>query len=181
MRVLLAHVAGEAVAVHVDRHPVRVALIDAVVHGAGAHVAALLEHGLGAVRRDARHHIEERVLQHLGHVRRERLAAYRGGSGVQLDQVFGNGQGHAGAADLGGMHVAVHPDGGAAFVLARPLAPNGEQRDVAALGRAAEGAQTHHGRMLRSPGVELRCHLGVVQVLVAEHAVSGLFGSPDVA
>ena len=100
VRVFLAHVACEAVAIHVRRHPVRVALVDAVVHGAGAHVAALLEHGLGAVRRDARHHVEERVLQHLGHVRLEGLAAYRGGSGVQLDQVFGNGQGHAGAADL---------------------------------------------------------------------------------
>ena len=79
------------------------------------------------------------------------------------------------------MHVAVHPDGGAAFVQARPLAPNREQRDVAAFGRAAKGAQSHDVGMLRGPGVELRHELGVVQVLVAEHAVSGCLGWRDVA
>jgi hypothetical protein len=65
VRVGAAHVAGAAVAVHVFRHPVRVALLHAVVDRAAAHVAAALEHLFGTVGRQARHDVEQRLAQRL--------------------------------------------------------------------------------------------------------------------
>ena len=112
----LAHVARLAVAVDVGRLPERVVLVGAVVHRARADVAALLEHFLGAVGRDARDHVEERLPDRIGHVLRQGLAARLVLALVDGEDVLGHGQRHARAADLGGVHVAVDPDGRADLV-----------------------------------------------------------------
>ena len=167
VRVGLAHGAGEAVAVDVCALPVRMAAVRAIVDRAGTHIAAAFEHLFGAVGREARHHIEECVLQHFGHVRREGLAAHLECAAMQCDEILGDGQSHGGAADLGRVHVAVDPDRRPCAV---GVAADGQQGNVAALGTAADGAQAGDVRMLPGPRGELVGDFGVVEVLLSEHA-----------
>ena len=127
--VCFAHVADEAVAVDVLGNPACMALMDAVVHGARPHVAATLEHFFGTIGRDARHDVEQRLANGLRHVRGQGLAARFVGALMDGEDVFGDGQRHAGAADFAGVHVAVDPDGRA---LLPRVAADGQQRDVAA-------------------------------------------------
>ena len=165
-RVLLAHVAHEAVAVDVRRFPVGVRAVHAVVHWAGAHVAAGLEDRLGAVGRHARHHVEQRVADRLRHVRGQRLAAGLVASEMDGDHVLRDRQRHAGAADLGGVHVAVDPDRGP--VLLR-VAPYRQQRDVAPLSALPEHRQRDEFGVGAGPGGELCVEFGVIKVSGAKH------------
>ncbi len=169
----LAHVARLAVAIDVGGLPERVVLVGAVVHRARADVAALLEHFLGAVGRNARDHVEERLPDRIRHVLRQGLAARLVLALVDGEDVLGHGQRHAGAADLGGVHVAVDPDGGADLV---GIAADRQDRDVAALGGLADGAEADEAGMLLGPGGELGGEFGVVQVLGAEHSSSSTRG-----
>ena len=162
----LAHVRGLAVAVDVPGLPVRVALVGAVVHGAGADVAALLQHLLGAVGGDARHDVEEGGADGVGHVLRDRLAARLVTAAVDREDVLGHRQRDARAAHLGGVHVAVDPDGGAEPV---GIAADGEHRDVAPLGALAERGQAHETGVLAGPCGELGGEFGVVEVPGSKH------------
>ncbi len=130
----LAHVSGKAVAIDVGRFPTRVAAVDAVVGWRGAHVSAALEDLLGAVRRDPGHHIEQRLANRLCHVCGQGLAAGLVAAPMDREDVFGDRQCDARAAELAGVHVAVDPDRRTPLLR---FAPDDEQRDVPARGAMA--------------------------------------------
>lgn len=80
----------------------------------GAHIGAGGGHALGAVGAHAREHVDEEivVVEEIAEVRRE-IEDGAAADEVGADDSLGDGQGHAGAAELGGVHVAVDPGGGA--------------------------------------------------------------------
>ena len=161
-RIAHPHRARLAVAVDVAQDPAGLAALDAVIARHRAHRAAELQHGLGAVGRDPRHHEEHDLAQALEDRRRQ---GERLGIGVEAQRVLGDRQGDARSGELGGVQVAVDPR-------RRPdalgLGADRHEPDVAALRGPGERADPAQRRERLGPRVELRGQLFVVEVSVAK-------------
>jgi hypothetical protein len=165
-----AHHQRQAVAVDVTGLPARRAAIRPLVAGHRADVAAGAQHGLGPVGAHPRHHVEEDLPEALEHRRREVVGRRLG---VQPQDVLGDRQGHARAAQLAGVHVAVDPD-------RRPdplgIAADRQEPQLASLGRRAQALQAAQRREGLGPAPQLRGQLGVVEVAGAEALVERVDG-----
>src|SRR6266850_5904078 len=167
--ILAAHRERYPVAVDVTRDPARRGRMRTAVARVRAHEAAVGEHGLGAVGRHARQHVEQDALQPLLDVRRQIQLVL---AAVKRDDVFRDGERHARAAHLDRVHVAVDPRGRARAV---GISSDLEQPEVASLDALADAFHAHERGIRARPVLDDARQLFVAEVAGAEwtHGNSG--------
>jgi hypothetical protein len=92
---------------------------------------------------------------------------------VEAQGVLGDGEGHARAAELAGVHVSVDPHRGAR---APGFGPDGQKPQIAAALGAGEGLDAHKGSVGLGPSVHLGGDLPVVEEALPEAAVEVVQG-----
>jgi hypothetical protein len=91
---------------------------------------------------------------------------------MQANRIFGDRQRDARSAELGRMHVAVHPDARTRIVRIRA---DRQDPQVAARGGLADRFEAHDLRVRGRPGADLHRQFIVVEVLLAKNAGHGRF------
>jgi len=129
-----------------------------------AHHAAAGQHGLRAVGRHARQHVDQNGLEPVFHVGGKIQLVL---APMQRDQVLGDGERHARAAHLHGVHVAIDPRRCARAV---GVLADLEQPEIAPFDALADALHAHDAGVCARPVVDDARQLFIANVIGAEWA-----------